>query len=542
MRRPFVILAAAILCAGSLAWAVRPSGSDLPPQVPEGDREVAWIHAATSGASWERFVAGVHKARHDWPRLTVDDSRAFLDQTTAVPEVVVGIEGTGGRLHIRWYKLTSDAKSNYWVNHLATRESPPLCFIGGGTSDRAEELARALADEKTNWHGPAPLLLITTATANTVGGDSGIDQTSLTEVYPGRSFRFCFSNQQMARAVVDFLWSRPNLRPTGDPLPALQGIGTATAPFADAVSAARRAEQLPAYYALSWDDDPYSSDLASQFHAAFHEPQWPRIIMSERRGIPFSVGEVYRPNTWEALAADQLIRKLQAAPLERRALVLPAGAAQARRVLRALTESMPFVGRNLVAVSGDSINFNNVYRDADFAWDIRAIPVPLVFFAHQNPTAWDAESDAGRIRDSARQADLGLLLPPTATDDVLLHAFLVRTLVESAYGTDNSEPGLRATADVLAGRLREHQAALFEADGNRRGGGEYVVAVLPRIEIGGGGSQVLPSAALEVWKRESTGATERPIAAGRPLAVPRPAAWRLIKSLDIDHARRPDTP
>jgi hypothetical protein len=538
MRRLIAVLAVAIvLITGLLAWILPRDQSDLPPPVPDGEREVAWIHAATSGTSWERFVAGVHKARHDWPALTVDDGRAFLDQTTAVPEVVVGIDGIRGSLHIRWYKLTSDAKSAYWVKRLAKRKEPPICFIGGGTSDRAEELARALADEKGSWHGPAPLLLITTATANTVGGESGNDQTPLTEVYPGRSFRFCFSNEQMARAVVDFLWSQPNLRPTGDPIAALQRLGAGVVPFADAIVAARTDERLPAYYALSWDDDPYSSDLASQFHAAFHEPQWPRIIMRERRGIPFSVGEVYRPNEWEALAAGRLIQDLRSGPLERRALVLPASAAQARRVLRALTEAMPFVGRNLVAVSGDSINLNNVYRDADLAWDTRAVPVPLIFFAHQNPTAWDSGADPGRQRDPAQEpSDPGVLQPPTATDDVLLHAFLVRTLVESSYDVDRDQPGLVGNADVLAGRLREHRPALFEADGNRRGGGEYVVVVLPRLDAPAGEPQVLGGATLEVWTRETHGAG-RLLDFSRPLAIPRPAAWRLIKSLVIDHGR-----
>src|SRR5947209_2948229 len=159
MRRTLAVTLALLLLAAAV-WAGRRVGAAPPvPPVPRGDQEVAWIHAATSGASWERFVAGVHRARHDWPRLRVDDSRAFLDQTTAVPEVVLGVEGTTARLHIRWYKLTSAAKTAFWVQRLASRESPPLAFIGGGTSDRAEELARALADAKTGWHGPAPLLL-----------------------------------------------------------------------------------------------------------------------------------------------------------------------------------------------------------------------------------------------------------------------------------------------------------------------------------------------------------------------------------------------
>src|SRR5262245_44681990 len=119
MRRLLWLLAVAALVAGGLfAGSMLRSGTDLPPPVPAGDQEVAWIHAATSGSSWERFVAGVHRTRHDWPKLTVDDSRAFLDQTTAVPEVVIGVEGTSAKLHIRWYKLTSTDNERQWVARL----------------------------------------------------------------------------------------------------------------------------------------------------------------------------------------------------------------------------------------------------------------------------------------------------------------------------------------------------------------------------------------------------------------------------------------
>jgi hypothetical protein len=544
MRRLFSILiaAAALIAAGLFARSLLRGGADLPP-VPPGDQEVAWIHAATSGASWERFVAGVHRTRHDWPRLYVDDSRAFLDQTTAVPEVVLGVDGAEGRLHVRWYKLTSATDSNYWVKRLATRDQPPLAFIGGGTSDRAEALARALAAE-TSWHGPRPLLLITTATANGVAPDVGADagpgslgQTALMSLYPGRSFRFCFTNEQMAEAVVDFLWSQPHLRPNGDPVPALAAVPLAAAsPTGAAALLAARAEiHPPRAYALYWEDDPYSSDLASQFHKAFHQPQLPPVIMGEQRGIPYSVGDFYRPNEWEALAADRLLAELQAAPLERRALVLPAGATPARRVLRAMCGAMPLVGRNVVAISGDSISLNNVYRDADITWNIRAIPVPLVFFAHQNPVAWDPQpgptlAAAAGSPTRATSDDPGVLLPPTSTDDVLLHRDLVRLLVESAYGTDDGAPALVDSADILAERLRNRKPAFFDAAGDRRGGrGEYVAVLLPKISDAGGGTQVRSSADLEVWTREE---------AGRLLPA---ARWKLIKRLVIDHARRPDT-
>lgn len=541
-------LLAAMLAAVVVAVPQWKGGADLPPPVPAGDQEVAWIHAATSGSAWERFVAGVHRARHDWPRLVVDDGQAFLDQTTAVPEVVIGVEGTPGRLHIRWYKLTSTDNERQWVARLATRERPPLAFIGGGSSDRAVDLARALAGE-TGWHGPSPLLLITTATANGVVPESGADgspalgQTPLTDLYPSRSFRFCFTNQQMARAVVDFLWSQPDLRPSGDPLPALAAVPLAAAgPTAAAALLAADAEASPPRgYAVYWLDDPYSSDLASRFHEAFHQPHLPPVRMDEQFGIPYSVGDFYRANEWEAQAADTLLQRLRAAPLERRVLVLPAGASPARRVLRAMTGAMPLVGRNVVAVSGDSINLNNVYRDADITWSIRAVPVPLVFFTHQDPVAWD--SDATPPAGGATPDDLGVLLPPTATDDVLLHAQIVHLLAEAAYGADGREPVV-GSADVLAERLRGRQPPFFDPDGNRRGGrGEYVVALRPQITEAGGGAQVESRAVLEVWTRDvAMSGGVGPAGPVGPIPPPaRPSTWRLTKRLVIDHARRSDT-
>ena len=156
---------------------------------------------------------------------------------------------------------------------------------------------------------------------------------------------------------------------------------------------------------MSWDDDPYSTDLASQFHAAFHQPYLPPVIMEQRWSIPFSVGEFDRPNAVEAQTVDRLLEQLRSAPFERRVLVLPAGAAQSRRILQALAEALPNVRRKVVAVGGDSINVNTVYRDADIAWNIRAIKVPFVFFAHQNPVAWDRSDrrrrKAGRSRSSS---------------------------------------------------------------------------------------------------------------------------------------------
>ena len=123
----------------------------------------------------------------------------------------------------------------------------------------------------------------------------------------------------------------------------------------------------------------------------------------------------------------------------------------------------------------------------------------------------------------AKTDDPGVLLSPTATDDVLLNAFLVRLLVESAYSAYPA-PTLTDGADGLAAHLRSRQPAVFDAVGDRLSGvGEYVVALLPQIN----GAQVQSAAVLEVWTREN---------ADRPTA-----AWKKIKSLVTDHARRSES-
>src|SRR5262249_9318113 len=83
-----------------------------------------------------------------------------------------------------------------------------------------------------------PLLLITTATADYVPvKDDPANWPRLDALHPGRTFRFCFSNRQMARAVADFIWSQDDLRPDAEPV-----------------------------YLAAWKDDPYSLDLAAGFH------------------------------------------------------------------------------------------------------------------------------------------------------------------------------------------------------------------------------------------------------------------------------------
>src|SRR5262249_10560320 len=150
----------------------------------------------------------------------------------------------------------------------AERDPPPLSIVGGGSSDRALEVARVLAARKA-WRGVPPLLLITTGTAEKMSVEGAeYQEFDLMRVYPGRTFRFCFTNQQLARAVVDFVWRQPELRPHGSIEPSLAAVPAAAgdpwgalALLVDQADESRRAQ----VFTLQWRDDPYSVDLANQF-------------------------------------------------------------------------------------------------------------------------------------------------------------------------------------------------------------------------------------------------------------------------------------
>jgi len=534
MRRWLISAAIIILLAGGAfaLWRITGPRDQPVPSVPKGDYELAWIHAATSVSAWERFVTGVNRVSRDWPELQVNDANAFPESTTATPEIILSLSGQPRRVFIRWYKLSKGASAAEWMARLAKRTQPPLVVIGGGSSDRAVDLAKALANQKT-WQGVSPLLFITTATASAITDPDSQLPVDLMDVYPGRSFRMCFTNAQIAQAVVDFVWSQADLRPNGDPNPTFAVIGAAAAmnPVTLLPILSVQAEAgAPSVSGLEWDDDPYSIDLSKQFHRVFHESRFGSVIWRERWSIPFSVGPQYAPNDWEAQAVDHLLASLTVSPLERQLLVLPTLAAPARRVLRSITGALPLIGRNLVAITGDSINLNNVYRDADVGWNIRIVPVPLVFFAHQNPVEWDwAAADEDRVwppgtavRQPAQPVSTAdgspsALAPPTNTDEVLLHRDMIRMICRAIF-----EPADQPIdADELRLRLRRLNPPVFDDAGDRLGGqGEYVLCLRPQFFDPGHPlfSQVLGTATLEVWTRDR-------------------ATWRPVKRLILDHGR-----
>ncbi len=503
-----VVLSAALVlgAAGLLLW---PGGADNRPRpqaVEAGDREIAWLYSATNASTWERFVTAVqHTAARPDLGLAVDSSRAFPPQTTAVPEVVLSVPGGAGHLRFRWYKLTSDWKTDKWVQALSRRQPPPLAIIGGSSSDPAIELANCLHDQYAASPDPGstPLLLLTTATADEWQRPDG-ELVPLTRLYAGRTYRFCFTNQQMAEAVTDFVWSQDDLRPDGDP-----------------------------FYLARWEDDAYSIDLTLRFigvleprlvarnvarSLAWHggaaaagsvpldlagpAGRWSGLAVWET--ISFGVGTFDQPNRWEAEVAEWIMARRRTDPARRSVLVVSAASAQpARRFLRGLMRVAPAQAQRFAVVTGDAIAFSTIYRDRNVAWPIQDLPFDLVLFCHRNP----ADPGAGF------QEDVG-----TGTEDVLLFGDLVESLVLGTFAAG----GMPESANELGERLAavhwnpdERRVCLapegfplFSRDerhpGNRLSGtGEHVVWLRPVVEQG----SLQPRATITVWtlQPEDTG-------------------------------------
>lgn len=516
--RPSILLPAWVaLTLGALAlvlgpsWQGVPANRAVPMPVPAGDQEVVWLNAATSAVGWERFVASIHLLQEssDLDLQVVDDSNAFPSQTTAVPELAVTVRGRRERLWFRWYKLTGELDSSQWVRALARRDPPPLAIIGGGSSDRARDLARELNDARGRLAAP-PLLLITQATADHVEVEQGPE--ALMHIYAGRSFRFCFTNQQMATAVIDFIWSQTDLRPDSEPV-----------------------------YLVRWQDDPYSKDLFNCFRTVLtgegysdslrrlHLAQlaaryWGSLARFTAMGglppgmvwlglhhgdlnltgpafwsasIPYSVGAYNEPNRWEAEAAEKLIDEFDRRPEQRQPLVIvPAMPQPARRFLRGLMRNAPFGAGQFVIATGDAVDFNTVYRDRRLAWPIQDVPFPLVFFCHRNPVDPAAFEPDSTSEPNARPLPTGRTA--TGTQDLLLYRDIVATVTTAAFAKER----LAANADVLRDQLLTLQTkdgrARFDGDGNPiSGSGEYVVRVQPERTNG----RIWPRAILQVWNR-----------------------------------------
>ena len=561
--RPSILIAlsAAVVVGAVLVVFQGPPAQGRPAPLPvrDDEAEIVWLFPATSAASWERFVAAVRRTaerlRPSRPDVQADDKSAFPQQTTAVPEVSLSASGSEPRFVFRWYKLTGDWKTSDWIAALLSRQPPPLAIIGGSSSDSARELASYLRRFSEELHLPAedrPLLLLTAATADRVldyseseadqPASAEVDAVPLTQFYPERTFRFCFTNKQMAAAVSDFIWWRDDLRPTRDPV-----------------------------YMAMWNDDSYSRDLIDGFGGALRQVmardvanQWTWLvnqfvynfppglaggIIPEQRlptdpneersastfclekppaphRIDSSVGSFDTPNPYEAKAAGAMLDALLFQSQSRPLLIVGGQVQPSRRFLRGLVRGMPSLSKRvqIVVATGDAIAFNTVYRDRQVSWNIQDLPFPLVFFCHRNPIDAGAGFRAGDAWTSQkrkrRHEDLSLTLPArpsderdstaeTGTEDMLLFGDIVEALVQTGAPLEGSPC---ANATELAERLGEARlederivlggagVPLFDREGQRHSGtGEHVVCLQPMWNEDFK-DRLLPCATIEVWE------------------------------------------
>jgi hypothetical protein len=315
------------------------------------------------------------------------------------------------------------------------------------------------------------------------------------QIYNGRTFRFCFTNSQMADAVADFIWKDATLRPDAAPI-----------------------------YEVGWDDDPYSVDLFERFHEILgpdrygaslprHTAPRPGVAANAANcfwtsRVPFSVGTFNEANRWETSVAERLIDMYPRASQKQPLLVLPANSQPAQRFLRALARAAPTEATRFVVATGDAIDFNTIYRDRAIRWPIQDLPFRLVFFCHQNPVdpvafAPETDQDTASVPSPTQRSSTG-------TQDLMLYEEIVGTILEAAF----RGPSLASTADELVESISESQLVgggrRFDQSGNRIGGnGEYVVCLLPWVR----NEHVLPEARLQVWCRRG---------------VARPSQWAAV--------------
>src|SRR5438034_8799915 len=88
--------AAVLLLALRGAGFWRPSAAADVLPVPPGDQEIAWIETADGKDSWQDFVTGALDAKEglcspDWPGYDVGTKDSSKEETTAVPEISLGV-------------------------------------------------------------------------------------------------------------------------------------------------------------------------------------------------------------------------------------------------------------------------------------------------------------------------------------------------------------------------------------------------------------------------------------------------------------------
>lgn len=481
----------------------------------DGDQEIAFIEPATSTDDWGRLVTAVQLIEKDWPRLNpmlpelrVDLDGAFPPLTAAVPEITFAFANAPKhKLRLRWYKITGEHSAASWIEKLHARNRPPLAIIGGGTSNRAVDLARALTNAYPDPDKPSPVFIITTATAEKIAEDS-----LLIKEYPSWSFRFSFTNKRMVEALLKFAKATPSL-------------------WLDHTAVQER----HVMHAVYWQDERYSKDLTDLFAIEFKKG-YPGGEFFDEGGIRYAIGDFFHPAPLEQDAVGTFLATRK--PIAPQSfLVLPTQSIRMRRFLINLYTRSPENARNLVILNGDAISFNSVYRDRDAIWNIFDLPFSLVFFAHRNPI----DRAAGfREEDDIGKEPSGALSRPTTsgTHDLLLHRDIFEALLYATadQGTliGNSlkvRERLQATAwhqpavdtiddpprvcNTLIHVLKPEPRRFFSKLGDRRKDtGEHIVWIKPHED------RATLSSKISIWSpaRDTNGDVWQ-LVGGRPLDV-----------------------
>jgi hypothetical protein len=227
-------------------------------------------------------------------------------------------------------------------------------------------------------------------------------------------------------------------------------------------------------------------------------------VAIESTALPFSVGRYSRPNPYEAQVVDHILANLPRRG-ERTLVVLPTVTAPARRVLSALAQGNPGAARRLVAITGDGIPVNALFRDGEFAWPVRAIPVPLVLFTHTDPLDWDEPGEQVPPHGYALHPPVKPGDVKNSTEDIRLFTLIGAVVARGAFpdrpdGGDGAPGRLVPGPDALADAFRALDPPFFDPAGNRlAGSGEFVVVLrpTPRVE----GLLTYPDAVLDAYTR-----------------------------------------
>jgi hypothetical protein len=152
-------------------------------------------------------------------------------------------------------------------------------------------------------------------------------------------------------------------------------------------------------------------------------------------------------------------------------------------------------------MTGDGIGVNTFFRDREFAWPVRSLPIPVALFTHADPFAWDEPGGPTPPRDYG-------LTPPSpggvrsSTEDIQHFTRMARSIAMGSF--PEGRDSIVDSAEFLSTNLKKLKPAFFDDDGNRHSGtGEHVVVLRPSNPVDVlGGRRTHTDAVLEVYVRQ----------------------------------------